>query len=167
MLHPDARLGLASHELSACDALPPITTPWVAQIEYNGINRGSAARTAALLRRRGWTIWAMQPLAYGFLGGKHGADANFSQDDWRSAIDPSRRAVLASLAEGFLAPLRRAFPGRPAAELAVAFCLADAALERVVVGPRTPAQLNDALSALTLAEDDAFRREAERSRGRS
>src|SRR5207245_916296 len=86
--------------------------------------------------------WGMQPLAYGFLGGKYGAASRFPADDWRSRLPAGVRLTLAAAAAALPSFLPPAVRDRPLAEAALAWCLADPALERVVVGPRRPDQLD-------------------------
>ncbi len=145
-------VGIATHRLDLAARLgaPPVPGA-VVQLEYHLLNRHVAVPTAATLAARGWQVWAMQPRAYGFLGGRYDATTRFPADDWRSRIPARVRAAFAAsaaLLPGWLPPTLRA---RPLAEVALAWCLADENVARVVVGPRRAAHVATAGHALALA----------------
>src|SRR5207253_8592493 len=97
----------------------------IVQLEHHLLNRHVAVPTAALLAERGWRVWGMQPLAYGFLGGKYGAASRFPADDWRSRLPAGVRLTLAAAAAALPSFLPPAVRDRPLAEAALAWCLAD------------------------------------------
>ena len=96
------------------------------------------------------------PLAHGLLSGRLGADHRFAPDDWRarSAVfrgEPFRRnlevvAALEQLAHDEL--------GVPVSRLAVAWTLANPAVDVAIVGTRSPAHVDDAIAAADLELDD-------------
>jgi aryl-alcohol dehydrogenase-like predicted oxidoreductase len=118
------------------------------------------------LRMKGkhWNVWAVQPLAYGFLGRKYHGTWSFPADDWRSQMPPRIKEILHDLSESFLVQFSPFLGEVPPAACAIAFCLADPNIDRVVVGPKTPGQLQDSIIALELAADPSFRNAADRLR---
>lgn len=158
--YPGVRCGFASHELAAAARAPRTTRERIAQLEVNGLSWRTSRAVAMRLRDAGWTVWAMQPLGYGFLAGRRAC--TFPTDDFRSRIpEPTQRALEAA-AGSFLTAFRRALGAHPsaaldAARLSLAFCLALPEVARVVVGPRSLAQLDGALEAERLARDPVVR----------
>lgn len=176
---PGTRVGVATHRLDLVPYLPeastappgnPGPTPGngppahhepdvarpVVQMEHHAVNRTVAVPAAGHARQRGWEVWGMQPLAYGFLAGRYGPDTRFAADDWRSRLPRQARSALAAGARGFAASLPPPFASRSAAECALAWCLTDPSLQRIVVGPRTGAQFASVLRAMSLATDPRF-----------
>lgn len=149
----DATLGLASHVPEACLALGHGCGERVVMLEVHAVNHVRALPVARRLGSRGWRVWGMQPLAYGLLAGTYDVGHAFPRWDWRARIPAETRDSIVRLGAGTLAPLSRAAPGASAAQLALAFCLGDEELERVVVGPKSCAQLRDVLVARELARD--------------
>lgn len=164
-LLPRALVGVASHRPDlACD-LPGGIRTRIAQVELNGVNRFMAVPPIVKLSRSAaggtrppaWRVWAMQPLAYGYLADPRRIPA---PEDWRSRIpDPSLR-LLRATAAAFVERLRASVPigaGKDPAALAIAYCLCVPGVDRVVVGPRTTEQLRSSLGALSLVDDVATR----------
>ncbi|AZM52297.1 hypothetical protein DMA15_06555 [Streptomyces sp. WAC 01529] len=176
---PGTRVGVATHRLDLVPYLPepaeldaragaqvqPHAASPVVQMEHHAVNRTVAVPAAAHARRRGWEVWGMQPLAYGFLAGRYGPDTRFAADDWRSRLPRQARSALAAGARGFAASLPSPFSSRPPAECALAWCLTDPSLQRIVVGPRTGAQFASVLGAMSLARDPRFTAHAAAARG--
>jgi aryl-alcohol dehydrogenase-like predicted oxidoreductase len=97
-------------------------------------------------------VLAYGPLAHGLLGGAITATSTFGTGDWRSHSpaftgDGFRRNLQV------VAALRRfaADHGVTIAQLAVAWVLANPAVQVAIVGARTPAHLAESLGALDLA----------------
>ncbi|GAB1510033.1 aldo/keto reductase [Actinophytocola sp. KF-1] len=149
---PAPVVGIATHRLDLAARLgePPVAGA-VVQLEYHLLNRHVAVPVAAALAARGWRVWAMQPLAYGFLGGRYDAATRFPADDWRSRIPPRVRAAFAASAALLPVWLPPALRGRPLAEVALAWCLADENVARVVAGPRRVAHVGSVVRAVALA----------------
>jgi len=156
-LEPRATLGVATHLHEARDHLSSTNGRRIAQIEYHGINRRAAARTAANLSGKGWSVWAMQPLAYGFLArdGDQQRQA-FGADDWRVRLSPESCAGFARHAAAFHAGFAFGQTTYTKAAVALAFVLSDPHVDRVVVGPKAPSQFDDVDAALVLCQDDEF-----------
>ncbi|MCU7729707.1 aldo/keto reductase [Actinoplanes sp. KI2] len=150
-------VGVATHRLDLVSALGrPPDGDGVLQLEFNLLNRVTAVPAARAAAAAGWQVWGMQPLAYGFLGGRHDAGTTFGADDWRSRIPPTVRAAFQAGARSLPAWLPPRVAGRPLAEVALAWCLAHPALSRTVVGPRSPSQLLSLDGAWELATDPEF-----------
>jgi aryl-alcohol dehydrogenase-like predicted oxidoreductase len=151
----EARLGLpvgvATHQV---DMAPAPGAGRVLQIEFNGVHWRRVLSLAVTARRRGWSVWGMQPLAYGFLAG-HSMGHDFAEDDFRKHLAVSVRMGLTGLAASF----HQSFcdlTGWTPAERALAFCLASPVLDQVVVGPRSTEQLRSVLRAFELAQTSSF-----------
>lgn len=150
----DRVVGIATHRHDLAARLGPPPVPGaVVQLEYHLLNRHVAVPTAARLTGAGWQVWAMQPLAYGFLGGRHDATTRFPADDWRSRIPAPVRATYAVATAGLASWLPAGVRSRPLADVAIAWCLADQNVARVVVGPRRAAHVESAVRALALAPE--------------
>lgn len=96
------------------------------------------------------------PLAHGLLGGTMSAETSFPEDDWRATSsvfrgDDFRRnlAVVGRLAE--LAKSR----GATVSQLAIAWTLANPAVDVAIVGARRPEHLEESVGAAALELDAA------------
>ncbi|BCY09087.1 hypothetical protein L3i22_041750 [Actinoplanes sp. L3-i22] len=152
-------VGVATHRLDLVAELgEPPPGGGVLQLEFNLLNRVTAVPAARLAAAAGWAVWGMQPLAYGFLGGRHGAGTTFAADDWRVRIPPAARAAFEAGARSLGSWLPPGARRHPLAEAALAWCLAHPALSRTVVGPRSAEQLGSLDGAWELATDPDFAR---------
>jgi len=96
------------------------------------------------------------PLAHGLLGGNLGPDARFAADDWRSksadfrgkTFDRNLRAVT-QLADFAVEDLGITLP-----QLAVAWALANPAVQVAIVGTRNPDHVDEALVAAEISLDE-------------
>jgi aryl-alcohol dehydrogenase-like predicted oxidoreductase len=161
---PTVSVGIASHGRQVLDTLPLAQGHLLVEIDYNGTNWPAAAPSASRMKAKHWNVWAVQPLAYGFLGRKYHRTSSFPADDWRSQMPPRIKEILHDLSEGFLAQFSPFLDEVPPAACAIAFCLSDPNIDRVVVGPKTPGLLQDSSIALELAADPSFRSAADRLR---
>ncbi|MBB4577131.1 aryl-alcohol dehydrogenase-like predicted oxidoreductase [Rhizobium lentis] len=159
-LNADA-MGIATHNLDVTDL--PQTTGGILQIEYNGIQWHRALPSLREAKLRGWIIWGMQPLAYGFLATRNATDP-FSDDDLRSRFSESVKVGLCAMSNGFHKSFEE-YSGFSRAERALAFCLCSPSVDRVVIGPRSVPQLRSSLRALTLATYPEFRNAVQRQLG--
>lgn len=148
--------GIATHRL---DLMPLLGNApagnLVVQMEFHLLNRFTAVRAADRAAKENWQVWAMQPLAYGFLGGRYTAGTRFPSDDWRSRMPGHVRTALTAGAVALHRRLPSALREYPLPQLALAWCLASSAVERVVIGPRTPEQFADAVTAAHLTAEPA------------
>jgi aryl-alcohol dehydrogenase-like predicted oxidoreductase len=96
------------------------------------------------------------PLAHGLLSGRMGPDTTFSPGDWRASSDVFRgdsyRRNLAAVAE--LVQLAGEL-GLSLSQLAVAWVLANPAVQVAIVGTRDPAHVTEAVTAPEIGLDDS------------
>jgi len=96
------------------------------------------------------------PLAHGLLGGHLGPDTRFAPDDWRSKNSTFRgdsyQRNLRAVAQ--LRDLATMELGITLAQLAVAWTLANAAVQVAIVGTRDPNHIDEALAAAETDLDD-------------
>ncbi|WP_158715518.1 aldo/keto reductase [Streptomyces sp. NRRL S-481] len=159
---PSLTIGVASHlpeALADFAASGLAGRTRVAQIELNAVNHRVAVPAAERLAACGWEVWAMQPLAYGFLARP---DLSLSPGaDWRARIPAGTQATMRAAARSFSRAVRTLRGAGPAVDLgpaelaawAIAFCLSVPAVARTVIGPKNPAQLDAAISALHIASN--------------
>ncbi|WP_262703253.1 MULTISPECIES: hypothetical protein [Streptomyces] len=160
---PGVTVGVASHlpeTLAEFAERWPAPCTRVAQIELNAVNHRISAPAAARLAARGWEVWAMQPLAYGFL-----ARPDFVPTpgtDWRAGLPSDVQAALRAAGRGFARAVRSVAESEgpttvvgpvTLAAWAVAFCLSMPSVTRTVIGPKNAAQLEAAILALDIASD--------------
>jgi aryl-alcohol dehydrogenase-like predicted oxidoreductase len=101
------------------------------------------------------------PLAHGLLGGHLGPDTRFAADDWRSKNPmfhgDSYLRNLQAVAQ--LQDLATEELGITLAQLAVAWTLANPAVQVAIVGTRDPSHVDEALAAAEIdIEDDVLQR---------
>ena len=113
----------------------------VLEVGYSLFYQGATTELLPLARRRKVGILAREPLANGFLTGKYGPDAQFPEGDIRAALPPEYVAAMAETAAQ-LDFLRRD-GARTLAQAALRFVLDDPAVSSVVVGAKTPAQVEE------------------------
>ncbi|WP_225860970.1 aldo/keto reductase [Streptomyces triticiradicis] len=159
---PGTTIGVASH---LPEALAEFAENYrqpgtrIAQIELNAVNHRVACPAAARLAAGGWEVWAMQPLAYGFLARPDFAPTPGT--DWRAGLPAEAQRAMRAAARSFVRGVASARePGHlleegaiPPAAWAIAFCLSVPSVTRTVIGPKNAAQLEDALLALDLVSD--------------
>ncbi|MFE2533491.1 aldo/keto reductase [Streptomyces sp. NPDC059371] len=156
---PAATVGVASHFPETLAEFAERCHPpgaRIAQIELNAVNHRVACPAAGRLDARGWEVWAMQPLAYGFLA--HPDFVPIPGTDWRSHLPAETQAVMRAAARGFARAVHSVRePGSPPtarttapAAWAIAFCLSVPSVKRIVIGPKNAAQLEAALHAVDL-----------------
>jgi aryl-alcohol dehydrogenase-like predicted oxidoreductase len=106
-------------------------------------------------------VLAYGPLAHGLLSGAMTADTKFAPGDWRASSDlfqgePYRRNLRVVGALQRFAELEL---GTSVSELAVAWVLANPAVQVAIVGTRNPRHVDEAVAAASLALDaSALRR---------
>jgi aryl-alcohol dehydrogenase-like predicted oxidoreductase len=121
---------------------------WV-QNEYNLLQRGSEDGVLAVCEREGLGFTPFSPLAGGWLTGKYGRDRAYPPGS-RMTLRPEPYAELENertfrALDEFVA--RAADRGVEPSTLAVAWVLSHPQVTAVVVGPRTPDQLETVLGA--------------------
>ena len=119
--------------------------------------QGAWAELLPLARKRGVGILAREPLANGFLTGKYAPDAQFADGDIRAAL-PAEYVSAMTEAAGRLNFLRRGGTRTPA-QAALRFVLDDVSVSSVVVGAKTPAQIEENVGAVSVPPIDEAERE--------
>lgn len=129
----------------------------VLQVAYSVFYQGASAELLPLARARKVGILAREPLANGFLTGRYAAGAEFADGDIRAALPREYIAAMTETA-GRLDFLRRGGERTPA-QAALRFVLDDPAVASVVVGAKTPAQVEENVGAVSVPPIDAAERE--------
>jgi aryl-alcohol dehydrogenase-like predicted oxidoreductase len=127
------------------------------QPPYHVFRREIEATILPFAREHGIGVLVYGPLAHGLLSGRMTGGTTFAADDWRSRSDLFRGeafrrnlAVVSDLAQ--LAARRHA----TVAQLAIAWALANPAVDVAIVGARSPEQIRQTAAAtdLQLAPED-------------
>ena len=129
----------------------------VLEVAYSVFYQGAVVDLLPLARTRGVGILAREPLANGFLSGKHEAASVFGDGDIRAALPREYVAAMAETA-GRLDFLRRGGE-RTLAQAALRFVLDDLSVSSVVVGAKTPAQVEENVGAVSVPPIDDAERE--------
>lgn len=130
----------------------------VLEVGYSLFYQGATVELLPLARKRRVGVLAREPLANGFLTGKHGAGAPFPDGDIRAALPPEYVSAMLDAA-GSLDFLRRKGM-RTLPQAALRFVLDDPAVSSVVVGVKTPAQVEENAGAAGVpAIDEAERQQ--------
>ena len=130
----------------------------VLEVGYSLFYQGATTELLPLARKRKVGILAREPLANGFLTGKYGPDAVFSEGDIRASLPPEYIAAMSQTAAQ-LDFLRRD-GARTAAQAALRFVLDDSGVSSVIAGAKTAAQVEENVGAADVSPVD----EAERTR---
>ena len=130
----------------------------VLEVACSVFYQGASVALLPLAQKRGVGILAREPLANGFLSGKYAADAVFEAGDIRASLPREYVAAMAETAER-LDFLRRDGV-RTLAQAALRFVLDDTRVASVVVGAKTPEQVEENVGAAGVPGID----ESERAR---
>lgn len=136
----NAEEGRAAIDVGRVDAL---------MITYNLIAQAPARDLFPYAAERGVGILARSPLANSLLSGKYTAQSTFGPDDHRShrGTEWLRQGTDRAAQYGFLTRN----DSRPLAVAALAFVLSDPRVTAVVVGARTPEQIEENVRAVAAA----------------
>jgi len=129
----------------------------VLEVGYSLFYQGATTELLPLARRRKVGVLAREPLANGFLTGKYDPDATFPDGDIRAALPPEYVAAMAETAAN-LDFLRRDGARTPA-QAGLRFVLDDPGVSCVVVGAKTPEQVDENVLAADVPPIDAAERE--------
>lgn len=113
----------------------------VLEFGYSLFYQGAAPEMVPLAQKRGVGLLAREPLANGFLSGKYTPASTFAAGDIRAALPPEYITAMTETAAR-LDFLRRAGARTPA-QAALRFVLDDPAVSSVVVGAKTPGQVEE------------------------
>ena len=129
--------GMAALESGPPDAL---------QLPYNILRHEGWKGVFSLAKEKGCAVIAREPLAGGYLTGKYRGDEEFPEGDIRKKLkedDKKARAAAAAKLKDILE-----IPGeRSLAQAAIRFALKPDAVTVVIPGAKTPAQVEENLSA--------------------
>lgn len=133
------------------------------QVVYNIFSQEPARVLFPVAKKKGVAIIAREPLANGFLTGKYNEDAQFVAGDIRSNWPRNYIAARVRAAENLKFLLKD--DTKSLSQAALKFVLANEAVSAVIPGAKTPAQVEDNLSAgygSPLSADDLARIEEAR-----
>lgn len=118
----------------------------VIEVALSVFFQGATAELLDLARRQGVGILAREPLANGFLAGRYHPQTVFGDGDMRGALPPAyvRAMTEAQARLAFLA----ADTQRTPAQAALRFVLDDPRVASVIVGMKTPAQVDENAQAV-------------------
>ena len=149
-----------ARQMATFQRVRPIDT---LQPPYHLFRRDIEGTILPFAREHGIGVLVYGPLAHGLLSGRMTEDTTFAADDWRSKSDlfvgEAFRRNLAVVRD-----LTRFAAGRDAtvAQLAIAWTLANPAVDVAIVGARSPEQIRQTAPAadLQLSPQDLARIEA-------
>lgn len=135
-------IGVSIHtvaEARACLATHQVDT---LQIAYNlsSLLDETIDECIADAFQQGLGVVAREPLANGFLSGRHNMMTRYEQSDFRSNMTPDERRAFVAVSDS----IRRLVPpGITQAQLALRFVLDEEAIASTIVGIKTPAQARE------------------------
>lgn len=129
----------------------------VIEVAYSLFYQGATVEFLDLARKRKVGVLAREPLANGFLTGKYGPVAQFTEGDMRRGLPAEYARAMAETA----AKLRflERDGGRTMAQAALRFVLDDSRIASVIVGAKTPEQIEENVGATAVAPIDDAERE--------
>lgn len=119
------------------------------QPRYNLVHREVEAELFPLCLSEGVGVLAYSPLAGGILTGKYLEGIPAGSRAWQNEGWQANRLTEAAQSAAARVQSVSEQLGRPAGQVAMRWCLANPAVSTVLVGPRTEAQWEEALSAAT------------------
>jgi aryl-alcohol dehydrogenase-like predicted oxidoreductase len=129
----------------------------VIEVAYSLFYQGATVELLDLARKRKVGILAREPLANGFLTGKYTPDAQFTEGDIRASLPPEYVQAMTETAAHLQFLTRGGERTMPQA--ALRFVLDDPRVTSVVVGAKTPAQLEENIGAASVPNIDGNERE--------
>jgi aryl-alcohol dehydrogenase-like predicted oxidoreductase len=143
-----------ARQMTAFQGVRPIDT---IQPPYHLFRRDIEETVLPFAQEHGIGVLVYGPLAHGLLSGRMTGDTTFALDDWRSKSD----LFVAETFRRNLAVVRdltrfAALRGATVAQLAIAWTLANPAVDVAIVGARNPEQIRETASAayLRLSPED-------------
>ncbi|MGH7298199.1 MAG: aldo/keto reductase, partial [Polyangiaceae bacterium] len=143
--------GVTVHHLAESEAALESDLFATIQLPYSIATQWLANRVLPRAPARGLGVIAREPLCQGFLSGKYEPDHVFAPSDFRASWPPAHRRFLCDLAARLRVSLReRRRSETPPAAAALQFPLASPAVSTVIVGMKTPAQVDENLAVISL-----------------
>lgn len=131
----------------------------VVQVNFNLVDqRACENHLFDLCARAGAGIIVRTPLCFGYLTGKYGAEANFSESDHRNRWSDEQRKRWAEAGEVFRSALASRVQQTPA-QLALRFCLSFEAVSTVIPGMQAVSEVEENTQASELGALDLAERE--------
>jgi aryl-alcohol dehydrogenase-like predicted oxidoreductase len=132
------------------------------QPPYHLFRRDIEQEILPYCKAHGIGVLVYGPLAHGLLGGRYTSKTAFANDDWRSK-SPAFRGELFARNLAVVERLRGLAErqGMTVAQLAIAWVLANPAMDVAIIGARHPKQLSDTASAADVELSDETLREIE------
>ena len=129
----------------------------VLEVAYSMFYQGATVELLDLARKRKVGVLAREPLANGFLTGKYALDAEFSEGDIRASLPREYVQAMAEMSArlGFLTRPKE----RTMTQAALRFILDDPRVSSVVVGAKTPVQVEENVGAASASIIDAAERQ--------
>jgi aryl-alcohol dehydrogenase-like predicted oxidoreductase len=121
----------------------------VIEVAYSIAYQGATVELLDLARKRKVGVLAREPLANGFLTGKYASAAEFPPGDIRAALHPDYIRAMAETVKhlGFLTREGERTP----AQAALRFVLDDPRIASVIIGAKTPRQIDENVGALSVS----------------
>jgi aryl-alcohol dehydrogenase-like predicted oxidoreductase len=129
----------------------------VLEVAFSIFYQGATTELLPLARKRKVGILAREPLANGFLSGKYAEDATFGDGDIRAALP--REYVQAMTQTAAQLQFLTQQGQRTLAQAALRFALDDPAVSSVIVGAKTPAQMEENCGAVNISPISETERE--------
>ncbi|HWF58449.1 MAG TPA: aldo/keto reductase [Candidatus Dormibacteraeota bacterium] len=148
----------SSEEMDEFSSVLPVET---LQPPYHLFHRDIETEILPYARSRDIGVLVYGPLAHGLLSGHLQAGARFSEGDWRAHSRDFQGDALARNLRvvGALEELATTDLGVPVSRLAVAWTLANPAVQVAIIGTRNADHVDDAIAAADLElSDDVLRR---------
>jgi aryl-alcohol dehydrogenase-like predicted oxidoreductase len=156
-------VGVSNFSVEQMEELSETLPVETAQPPYHLFRREIERDVLPYARGRGIGVLVYGPLAHGLLGGAMGEETTFPADDWRSESDlfkgeTFRRNLEAVRGLSELAAAREA----TVSQLAIAWTLANPAVQVAIVGARSPDHIAESVGAaeLRLTDEDLAQIEA-------
>ena len=156
-------VGVSNYDVNQMDQLARYGPLETLQPPYHMFHRDIEGEILPYSAEHGIAVLVYGPLAHGILAGRMTPDTMFAADDWRShSPDFSGERFATNL--GVVDRLRALGQARgtPLAQLAVAWAIANPAVDVAIVGARRPSQLDGLTPAADIGLSDADRDEIDR-----
>jgi aryl-alcohol dehydrogenase-like predicted oxidoreductase len=149
-------VGVSNYSTAQIEQFSSVLPVQTIQPPYHLFRRDIEADLLPFAAAHNISVLAYGPLAHGLLGGTFTETTTFGPADWRASSpaftgpDFARNLQVAAALSAFAAGR-----GATIAQLAVAWVLANPAVQVAIVGARTPAHLDETLGAVDLTLDQA------------
>lgn len=150
-----AEIGLSNFPAPLIRRAHAVAPVAVVQFAYNLASSASAGEALSVCRELGVAVFAHSPLAQGLLSGKYDERTAFAENDRRRRLPLFQDRELAGPLLGRLRATAARL-GKPCSVVALRWILENPAIASLIVGVRSPLQLDENLGALgwRLVEDE-------------